>query len=283
VNLTYLYCLVRSDRRPALRRLPEGLPASRPARLLDAGDGLWLVVADVTDIDYGEAAIDRGLKSLEWVSARAIGHEAVVEHFLGAGTVLPMQLFTIFRSDDRALDHVARDRQRIDRLMKRLKGQVELGLRLTWNESAVREAVEREHQRKPRGDGKPTGAAYLGRKRDLLAVNRTRLMEARTAATRLYRELSKQATEAKRRTSTEQAAPGSRLLLDAAYLVPTRKAAAFRAAVKEGVREASTPGIVASVTGPWPPYNFIDSPPPSVPRRPSAPSQSAPRRTSIER
>jgi hypothetical protein len=252
--------LVRGARRPAVRRVPAGLLGAGPVRALDAADGLWLIVADVSETDYGEAAIDLGLKHLDWVSARAMGHEAVIEHFLGVGTVLPMQLFTIFRSDDRALEHVAKDRRRIDRLMARLEGQLEWGLRLTWDEGAAREAVEREHRRKPRGDGAAAGAAYLGRKRDLLAVNRARLTEARTAATRLYRELSKHATGAKRRTATERAAPGSRLLLDAAYLVSIRRAAAFRAALRQGARKLSGPGIVVSLTGPWPPYNFIDPP-----------------------
>ena len=57
--------------------------------------------------DYGEAALARGLQNLDWVGRRAMAHEAVVEHFLPAPAVLPMQLFTLFTSDERALEHVA--------------------------------------------------------------------------------------------------------------------------------------------------------------------------------
>ena len=250
-TLTYVYCLVRSTRRPALRDVPAGLSGSRDLRLLGAGEGVWLVVGSVPEREYGEAALQRGLQNLDWVGRRAMEHEAVVEHFLTAPAVLPMQLFTLFTSDERAVSHVTRDRKRIGRILARIERQVEWGLRLTWDEQAVREKVERAHDR-------PTsGAAFLARKRDLLDVNRVQLSEARAEANRLYRALAREATEARRRTATEQAAPGSRLLLDAAFLVPARKAGAFRAALRRNTKTLGRSGLVVSLTGPWPPYNFI--------------------------
>ena len=257
VTATYVYCVVRSDRRPVLRRVSGGVPGASPPRVLDAGGGLWLIAADVPEAEYGEPAIARGLKHLDWVSKRAMGHEAVVEHFLRARAVVPMQLFTIFKADDRAVEHVRRDRRRIGRVVERIGGHVEWGLRLTWDEQAARASVEKAH-RPRRRDGAATGVEYLARKRDVLEVNRALLAEAQAAASRLYRDLSAHASEAQRRTSTEQqSAPGSRLLLDAAYLVPARRAAAFRRALRQRARKLAVPGVVVSLTGPWPPYNFI--------------------------
>ncbi|HEY6361348.1 MAG TPA: GvpL/GvpF family gas vesicle protein [Vicinamibacterales bacterium] len=250
-TLTYVYCLVRSTRRPALRAVPAGLSGSRDLRLLAAGAGVWLVVSSVPERRYGEAALQRGLQNLDWVGRRAMEHEAVVEHFLAALAVLPMQLFTLFTSDERAVSHVTRDKRRIGRILARIERQVEWGLRLAWDEQAVRGRVERAHDRPA------TGAAFLARKRDLLDVKRVHLTEARAAADRLYRALSREATAALRRTATEQAAPGSRLLLDAAFLVPTRKAGAFRAALRRSTKTLGRSGLVVSLTGPWPPYNFI--------------------------
>lgn len=250
-TLTYVYCLVRTARRPALRDVPAGLSGSRDLRLLDAGDGTWLVATSVPEREYGEASLQRGLQDLDWVGRRAMEHEAVVEHFLPAPAVLPMQLFTLFTSDERAVSHVARDKKRISRIMARIERQLEWGLRLTWDEKGVRETVERAHDRPV------SGAAFLARKRDLLDVNRVQLTEARAAADRLYRAMAREATDARRRTATEQAAPGSRLLLDAAFLVPTRQAGAFRAALRRNTKTLGRSGLVVSLTGPWPPYNFI--------------------------
>jgi hypothetical protein len=256
--VTYLYCLVRSARKPVIRPVRSGLPSAGALRPLNAGEGLWLIVSDVSASEYGEAAIATGLKHLDWVSRRAIGHEAVVEQFLSKSALLPMQMFTIFTSDERALAHVARDRRRIDRIMQRVAGHVEWGLRLTWDEQTVRAAVERTHARRTGGPQR-SGSAYLTRKRDLLDVSRTQLAKARAEATAVHRALQKQARDAVRRTATEEAAPGSRLLLDAAYLVPSTRAAAFRAAVRQRARTLAPSGIAAALTGPWPPYNFTSS------------------------
>jgi hypothetical protein len=166
-----------------------------------------------------------------------------------------MQLFTIFTNDERALAYVGRDRRRIDRVVGRVEGHLEWGLRLTYDEASARAHVDAAHRRDARTAR--SGAAYLARKKDLRDVGRTQLAAARTRATRLYREMARQATDARRRTSTEAAAPGSRLLLDAAFLVPAKKAAAFRAALRRAARTAGTAGVAVSLTGPWPPYNFI--------------------------
>jgi Gas vesicle synthesis protein GvpL/GvpF len=255
--VTYLYCLVRSARKPAVRRLTAGVPGAAPVRTLDAGAGLWLIVSDVDAGEYSESAIAAGLKDLEWVSRRAMGHEAVVERFMRGAALLPMQLFTIFTSDERALAHVARERRRIDRMLARVEGHVEWGLRLTWDEQGARAAVEKAHGRT--AGAARSGSAYLARKRDLLDVSRTQLADAREAASALHGRLSKQARDAVRRTSTEQAAPGARLLLDAAYLVPATRADAFRTAVRRAARPLAAAGVAAALTGPWPPYNFISS------------------------
>lgn len=241
-----------------LRRVTGGLPGAGPVRALDAGGGVWLIAADVGEAEYGESSIGAGLKDLDWVSRRAIGHEAIVEQFLAADAVLPMQLFTIFTNDDRAFAHVRRDRRRIERILKRIAGQVEWGVRLTWDEQSVRAAVEKAHTPSVRGRA-ASGSAYLARKRDLLEVNRTQLARARSEATKVHRLLSKHVSDAVRRTSTEQAAPGARLLLDAAYLVPSKRGAAFRAEVRRAARALEAGGIRASLTGPWPAYNFIAS------------------------
>ena len=239
------------------------MPDSRDLRVLDCADRLWAVVTTVPGGDYGEAALARGLQDLEWVGRRAMAHESVVEHFLGAAAVLPMQLFTLFTSDARALEHVSRDRRRIDRILARIERHLEWGLRLSLEADAPAAAA-----RPARAARLPdSGADYLSRKRDLLGASRARLASARADADRLFRTMAREAGAARRRTETEQAVPGSRVLLDAAFLVPARRTGAFRAALRRAARTLSGSGVVVSLTGPWPPYNFID---PAAPRRTGA-------------
>jgi hypothetical protein len=289
VTLSYVFCLVRGARRPVVRDIPDGMPGGSDLRAIEVGDQLWAIVETVREADYSEGALVRDLQNLDWVGERAVAHERVIERFLSASAVLPMQLFTMFTSDERVAEHVRADRRRIARILKRIDRKVEWGLRLTWDEKAAREKIDRKHVPRrsralsaeatkagahPKRPREREGAAYLARKRDILDLNRAQLAEARVEAGRLYKAISREATEALRRTSLERAAPGSRLLLDAAFLVPAAQAAAFRASLRKHSRPLHGYGVAVLLTGPWPPYNFIE--PPS--RKSASASQAPPSR-----
>src|SRR5262249_45293538 len=130
---------------------------------LDAGRGLWLVCADAPIARYGKEPIERGLGDLDWVSQCAMGHEAVVESVLGAGTVVPMKLFTLFKSDARALARLGKTRARIDRALRRLRGCDEWGVRLRMDEKQLVQVAAG-----PRASQTPqSGTAFLERKKSL--------------------------------------------------------------------------------------------------------------------
>jgi hypothetical protein len=116
------------------------MPAGGPVRALEVEKGLWLIVSTVPARDYGEAALARGLQNMDWVGRQAMAHEAVIERFLTARAVLPMQLFTMFTSDERAVEHIASSRSRIVKVLARVERRVEWGVRLTWDEQAARDA-----------------------------------------------------------------------------------------------------------------------------------------------
>ena len=251
---TYLYCLVHTPKAPSLAKVPAGLPGTSAPRALPAGRGLWLVAADAPLDLYGEKPIEAGLHDLAWVSARAMPHEAVVEHLSRKGTVVPMKLFTLFNSDERALEHVARDRKRIDRIVTRLAGREEWGVRLTLDEiNALRRARDEAAQSAPKG---ATGSAFLLRKKKEQDAARELLDHARERADELFEELAKKAAEARRRPPPPGEA-GKRVLLDAAFLLPRAKLKPFQALVKSRGADLAKLGYELEITGPWPPYNFV--------------------------
>ena len=48
-----------------------------------------------------------------------------------------MQLFALFKSDARAVEHIVRNNRRIGRILLRIERQVEWGLRLMWDPGAL--------------------------------------------------------------------------------------------------------------------------------------------------
>lgn len=251
-TLTYVYAVVRADQRPSLRGMAAGMPGGEPVRMLPVNQGLWLAVSTVPAGAYDAASLEAGLRDLDWVGPRAHAHEAVVESFLHYPAVLPMQLFTLFNSDARAVEHVLQTRQRIAGVLDRIEGRVEWGLRLTWDEEAARRARARADA----GATAASGSAYLARKRDLLAASRSQWAAAQSAADRLYGALAHACAAARRNGATERA-PQSRVLLDAAFLVRADGTDTFRTLLQQQARPLDENGIAVSLTGPWPPYNFV--------------------------
>lgn len=243
--VTYLYALV-SGKKPAAAKAPAGLPGAGRPRLLAAGGGLALVVSTAPLELYDEHAIERGLKDLEWVSRCAVAHESVIEHFAKADALVPTKLFTIFHSDERALAHVQKGRKKIDAVLARVKGRVELGLRVALDpKKAAQQAVMAERP--------SSGAAFLERKKKQKDLTRELAQNAAGEAAALHDRLAALADQAVERPPTPG---GPRLLLDAAYLVPRKKVAAFKSAVAREALELEGSGFDVTVTGPWPPYNF---------------------------
>jgi len=253
---TYLYCLVRSAREPSLRAAPAGLPGAGRPRAIDAGGGLWLVAADAPLERYGEKPIEQGLRDLAWVSSVAVPHEAVVEHVAKSGTVVPMKLFTLFRSDTRALEHVAKRRKRIDRLVERIEGREEWGLRVLLDETAALRRARDEAQAVAPG---APGAAFLLRKKKEHDLAREVIEHARDRADGLFELLAVQADDARRRPPPPGEV-GKRVLLDAAFLLQRKKAKAFQTKVRAEAKKLAGRDYQLTLTGPWPAYTFVSDP-----------------------
>ncbi len=252
---TYLYCLVRAPEKPSLAGAPAGLPGLSPPRALDAGDGLWLISAGAPLSQYGGEEIQRRLSDLSWVSDRALAHEAVIEHFAAAGAAVPMKLFTLFSSDERAVDFIQADRERLGRVLDRVDGQVELGVRVRLDDARARDVLAAEAQ--AGAGGKSAGTAFLLRKKLEQDASRELAGRLREEMDTVFAELAAGASEAVRREPAASPESGGRLLLDAAFLVPRERGADFEAIVERCARRLAPRACDVTLTGPWPPYNFL--------------------------
>jgi hypothetical protein len=262
---TYVYCVIAAARRPRLSRKSRGLAAMGAVRLLDVEPGLYVAVADAPLSRYGEAAINRGLGDLEWVSRAAVAHESVIESFIGETAVLPMKLFTIFRSDARVLEHMASQRTRIAALVKRVANHQEWGVRLMLDRSGAEGAPARGSNRTlatSSGSSRRPGAvgpgvSFLQQKRAQRDATVELASRARHTVAKLYDRLAARSRLAKRRPASELPPQGGPLLLDAAFLVPRARAASFKALTARQARTLSRQGYGMTVSGPWPPYTFV--------------------------
>jgi hypothetical protein len=256
---TYVYCVVAATRLPRMARTAKGLPGAERMRLLDAGDGLFIVVAHVPLKRYGEEALRQGLADLDWVSRAAVAHEQVVESFVAERAVLPMKLFTIFTSDARAVEHVRAERARIAAFVKRVANQQEWGVRVILDKTLAASAAARQKPTRGRSTAaaEASGAAYLTRKKAQRDAATELAEHARETVAGLYDRLAARARLAKRRPASEMPVSDGPLLLDAAFLVPRARTASFRAMAVREAKTLSRSGYGLTLSGPWPPYTFV--------------------------
>jgi hypothetical protein len=246
---TYIYCVIQADRKPRLGKWPSGLPGLGAGRLLDAGQGLWIVAADAPLPRFGEASIQRGLRDLDWLSRCAVAHEAVVESWLRARAVVPMKLFTIFDSDARALADIGGKRERLEAIIRRIGGKREWGVRVKRVGVAARQPMRRV----------TTGVGYLAAKKQVRDAEQEMAARGQSRVNRAFAALSAVADESERRQPAAGDNQPSSLLLDAAFLVDLEQTPKFREAARRASREWARTGYRVELTGPWPPYNFIES------------------------
>jgi hypothetical protein len=245
----YLYGVVRSARRPSMTRVPGGVPGGSCPEVHAVAPSLWIVSARVPLDVYGPSHLEPRLRDLDWVSQAALAHEGVVEHCSKArtATVIPMKLFTMFSTLDKAINDVASRRSEIQQAMRRIAGAEEWGVRV--------------FRRPERAGGTPaarpaSGAAFLrARKRARDTAAGARSKSAR-AANRAFDRLRRVARDARVRQTRSESGTNPPIL-DATFLVGASSRARFRTEARRQAHAVADAGAELVLTGPWPAYNFV--------------------------
>ena len=217
--MLYLYAIAESTRVPDLRGL-------RGAPLKAVGEaGLFAIASE-----HDELRVEPSEDDL-WA------HEHVVEDLMDNGSVLPMRFGSALASEDEVLEVLARRRQDFEAALERVRGAVELSVRV----AIAAEPDDSENDSKDREEQGP-GTAYL-----LERLHRERHQSK--ATTRVLETL-----ESLARASTGWSGELRRRQWKAAYLVSHDRIDAFTEQVN--LLDAELGDATVLCTGPWPPYSF---------------------------
>jgi hypothetical protein len=229
-------------------------------RLVPLGGELWLAVGDAPLSAYSGEEIERRLPDLAWVSACAVAHERVVGHFAALGPVVPMKLFTLFESDARAVAALSGERERLTAVLAKVVGRREWGVRVHFDSGRAKLLAASAPGPVPLQEQEPgpvSGRGFLQRKKEAQEAARSLATQAGAAVEATFAALSGEAAAARRREPMSPA-EGPRLLLDAAFLVPEERTEEFERAVGTEAERLAAAACELTLTGPWPPYNFIE-------------------------
>jgi hypothetical protein len=228
----YVYGVVPADAElAALDLVPEGELAALVARV---------------DLDeYGEEPLRRNLEDRAWLERAVAVHDGVLSRAVGATPLVPLRFGAVFR-DEGGVREMLRDRRaELREALDRLSGRVELGVKVFL----VAEPQADESQ-------PASGREYLLQKQRARDAAATAQADALDRVRALHEQLASFADDSRVNAPQAPELSGRRepMLLNAAYLVPTEQQPEFTAAADDHGDER----LEVVVTGPWPPYNFVE-------------------------
>lgn len=249
-DATYLYAIVKAARRPSVAGAPPGVPGASAPAIHPVTASLWLVTAAVPLARYGPGPLEASLADLDWVGQVALAHEQVVEHFgrRRGTTLIPMKLFTLFSTPERAVAEIRPRRRTIDRVMTHVAGAEEWGIRVVRTDPGAAPAVPAARP--------ATGRAFLAARKQARDTRRAAQETTAAAVAEAFVALAEIARDAVRRED-DVPATATPPLLDAAFLVPTRDRRKFDAAARRQALACARASAQLTLTGPWPPYHFV--------------------------
>ena len=231
-----------------------GVDSSQPVVLV--GDGALAAVASrVSLAEFGEGEVEERLHDPVWLEEKVRAHEAVLEAALGRTTLVPFRFGTIYRGEEQ-VRRMLREQAGLGATLERLRGRIELGVKGLLDPERFAAAHEQDRAQGQVGGGR----AYLLRKqaeRDLAAAREAFKGECALEA---HERLSA-ATEDARANPPQRAEVSGRpgeMFLNAAYLVAPEDEERLRSALDELESRHSRHGVWYELTGPWPPYNFVE-------------------------
>jgi len=257
----YLYGIAGQD--PSLwpGELP-GIDPDLPVFQIPYRD-ICAVVSEVPLLEYGPVGLKAKLNNMQWVLSAAQSHEDIL--MSNGATIIPMRFCTICHTATSVQEVLARYYDRFVAALARLDGKQEWALKVTCDREQlarrVEETSDRARELRARMAQQSSGVAYFLSKKleEVVAGEVERACAARIEY--IHDRLSGQADESvvNPLQKRETAGRSEEMVLNAAYLVAQGQWDAFRAEMARLAEEHREMGFSFELTGPWPPYHFVDN------------------------
>ena len=245
-TVVHAYGIVRTD---AVVDLPPTGIGGAGVALLDAPP-VSAVFSLLPEESYGEPSWRAHADDPAWLAAVATEHQDVLAAVVRDTDVLPLRLPAMYRDELHLHDFLKAEGNLLESVLEALRDHLEWSVHLYL--------VGRPDQ--PAAERPATGAAYLRQKSRAL----TNRQGAQTNRERLVRDayatLADLSWQSVVNRPQDSALSGRKepMLLNSAHLVSRRHQRLFFTAVEEAAAKLASEGITVEVTGPWPPYNFVD-------------------------
>jgi hypothetical protein len=250
----YVYgVLLAAEATEAIFRDVAGV-AGGPVTLVVDGD-LAAIASEVPLSEFGEDAILENLRDPGWLEARVRAHERVLAAALHAAPVVPFRFGTIYHDEGHVREMLSAHKG-LSTALVRVRGRRELGVK------GFLAAVAADAEPATAEDDTSAGRRYLQEKQRARRLAEERDAQRAQWAEEAHARLAAvaEAATANALQPREVSGRDEEMFLNAAYLVATEREREFRDVVAALEAEFGPRGAHYELTGPWPPYNFVEDP-----------------------
>jgi hypothetical protein len=207
--------------------------------------------------------LKKAKEDLNWVIKEAQTHESVIEEAMKGGTVIPMKFGMVFESQQSFEKMFKKNFKKFKKILRNLKNKEEWGLKIYLNKKKF------EHQLKTKNSslkaqfkkakGLPRGKDYFQELENQKLLERVMETEIRKMKQRFFKHLKPYILKTKNSKilSKELAGKNEPMISNNVFLIKKEMKKTLKEKIKELQKLNST--FRFHLTGPWPPYNFLNS------------------------
>jgi hypothetical protein len=272
-QLVYLFGVVSADARavkdfgtiegllPNTRVLPIDLPTDLAVDHADLVGVACLVPADTFAAETFPAAVE----DRDWLEARVLSHERVLEALLAVHDLVPFRFATICRDFAAARTLLVENALQLHRALAQVHGAQEWGVKLHVDPQGVRQALavtsKAVRDLSTRITTSSAGQAYFLQKKLEKTLQSEVDIVISDSLEQVRARLGGQARECVGIAVRQSSGAPQRLAWKAAYLVDRQASLGFHTCLAELDGALRPSGLFMEVSGPWPPYHFVSSEP----------------------
>lgn len=258
----YIYCVrIGKD---AEKIKAKGIEFGIKARPIPFKD-IEAVASEVDLSKFNAKTIKEKLQEdAKWTEINVKRHHEVIAEANKTQAVIPMKFGTLYKTKKNLEAMLAKHCGKFKKLLTRLEGKQEWGVKgyleyekfalILKNKNKEIQKLEKKRSSVPEGM-----KWYVDRKSDELIAGQIEY-KVEEELKRIIDKLTGQAEEVRFSDLLPKVVgePGKDMILNAACLVRNDRLGDFQSLLREITTECDAAGITLILTGPWPPYNFVN-------------------------
>lgn len=259
----YVYC-IRPQLTPALALSVKGVEFAKSIKVFSFKD-VEAIVGELDTAKFDGAKLkNKLLDDPKWTAENIRRHHEVIDQAFQTSVIIPMKFGRMFKTEKSLMAMLARYYPKFKNVISRLHNKKEWGVKVYLEQNKFVIGLKKNNKEiqmlEKRRSSAPEGMKwYIDRKIDEIITAKSE-GEIERENQLLVENLAKQVEKLRLNDALSKDIQESArvMIMNAACLVKNDALQEFKNLFQELAKEAKPRGVMLELTGPWPPYNFVD-------------------------